>query len=217
MVVILFVPLLVVGAVVALVLQHRHGRVEPTRFLRVIALSLAILFALFGGLFIVGETAEDPGGAVAAVLVTAWLLPMAVLTAVAWWLPRVAGPVLGVLVAAVVGVGAWYAAAPDAWRAFEDDHGPVRALAVFALSLPLAVLAWRRPVLGGALLLVLGVVPGALALVATGGGGAAGATVAASSPAALVGVLDLAVGWLQHRGAAPPAVGRAAAPPGALT
>lgn len=63
MVVILFAPLVVVGAVVAVVLQQRYGRVEARRLLRALAMSLAVLFAGFAGLFIAGETfAEGPGG-----------------------------------------------------------------------------------------------------------------------------------------------------------
>jgi hypothetical protein len=210
MIVILFVPLLVIAIVVALVLQRRHGQVEAVRFWRAIALSLAVLFALFAGLFIVGETAEDPGGAAAVALIAAWLAPLAALAAVAWWWPQVASVVLSVLVAAVVAVGAWYAADPAWWRTVEDDHGPVRAVGVFALSLPLALLAWRRPMLGGGLLVALGVLPGLLAVASTGGGGAAGAVAAASSPPALVGILYLISGRMQHR--QPPGSQRAPEP-----
>ncbi len=219
MIVILFVPLLVIGAVVFAVLQRRHGRVESARFLRAIAMSLAFLFAVFAGLFIAAETFEDPGGWTAVALVAGWLLPMALLVAVAWWWPQVAGVVLGVLVAAVVAVGAWYALDPDAWRRFENDNGPVRAVAVFALSLPLAVLAWRRPVLGGGLLVLLAVVPGAAALISAGGRGAGGSTVAATAPAALIGLLFLAAGILQrhHAPASPPTRGDGAPVAGSRT
>lgn len=208
MIVMLFVPLAVIGSVLAVVQQRRYGRVEPARFVRSLALSLAIVFSGFAGLFIIGETAEDPGGAVALALVLAWLVPMAALVAAAWWWPRVAGVVLGALVAAVLAVGVWYAVDPDGWRTFEDDRGPVRAVAVFALCLPLAVLAWRRPVSGGGLLLAVGVVPGLLALLSTGGGGAAAVTFAVSSPAALIGALFLASAWLERRPAAWRGTGR---------
>jgi hypothetical protein len=197
--VILFVPLVVIAIIVAVVLQRRHGRVEAVRFWRAIGLSLAVLFAVFAGLFIIGETAEDPGGATAVGLIATWLVPLGILAATAWWWPRVAGVVLSVLVAAVVAVGVWYAADPDWWRRFEDTRGPVRAVGVFALSLPLALLAWRRPMLGGGLLVTLGVLPGLLAVLSTGGGGASGAVAAASSPPALVGILFLISGSLEHR------------------
>ncbi|MFZ4518303.1 MAG: hypothetical protein ACOYOP_07935 [Microthrixaceae bacterium] len=203
MITILFVPLLVIGAVVALVLDRRHGRVEGFRFLRAIALSLAVLFAAFAGLFIAGETFDDPGGATAALLVAAWLVPLSVLTATAWWWPRVATPVLGVAVAVVCAIGVGYAVDATAWRTFEDGHGPVRAIIVFALTLPLAVLAWRRSIVGGGLLLTLAVVPGLLAVlgnvVAGPGGGAPSSAIAATTPAALIGVLFLAAGLLRRR------------------
>lgn len=195
MTVVLLLPLLVIAAVAWVVLERRHGRVEAWRFLRTIAMSLAVLFAVFAGLFIAGETFEDPGGAVAVALVASWLVPMAGLAALAWWAPRVATVVLAVAVLAVVVVGLWYALATDAWRSFEDDTGPVRAIAVFALCLPLALLAWRRPLLGGVLLVGLAVVPGVLALASAGGGGAGGATVAATSPASVIGLLFVASSW----------------------
>ncbi len=192
---ILFVPLVVIGVVTAVVLQRRYGRVEPHRLLRGLALGLAATFTVFAGLFLVAETVDDPGGAVALALIVAWLVPLVAMAVVAWWWPKVAAPVLALLVGAVVAAGAWYAVAPDWWRAFEDDRGPVRAVAVFALSLPLALLAWHRPVPGAALLITVGVVPGLLALVAAGDRGAGAATVAVSSPTALVGLLYLAAEW----------------------
>jgi hypothetical protein len=200
MIVILAVPLAVIAAISAAVLQRRHGRVDGDRLARACALSLAILFSVFAGLFIVGETAEDPGGAAALALVASWLVPMVLLMALAWWWPRAAGWVLGIAVVAVVALGLWYAADPQWWRTLEDDRGPVRAVLVFALSLPLALLAWRRPRVGGALLVVLGVVPGLLALLSTGRGGSGSAVVAASSPAAVIGALFLLSAWLEQRG-----------------
>jgi hypothetical protein len=200
MIVILAVPLAVIAAISAAVLQRRHGRVDGDRLARACALSLAILFSVFAGLFIVGETAEDPGGAAALALVASWLVPMVLLMALAWWWPRAAGWVLGIAVVAVVALGLWYAADPQWWRTLEDDRGPVRAVLVFALSLPLALLAWRRERWGGALLVVIGSVPGLLALLSTGGGGASGAIVAASSPATIIGALFLLSAWLEQRG-----------------
>ena len=199
MIVILAAPLALIAAVAAVVLQRRHGRVEGHRLARVCALSLAVLFALFAGLFIVGETVEDPGGAAALALVVSWLAPTLLLMVLAWWWPRVATWVLSVAVALVVVLGIWYAVDPQWWRTLEDDRGPVRAVMVFALSLPLALLAWRRPLWGGLLLVVVGAVPGLLALASTGGGGAGGAVVAASSPASVIGALFLLSNWLEHR------------------
>lgn len=199
MIVMLAAPLAVIAAVAAAVLQRRHGRVDGYRLARACALSLAILFAIFAGLFIVGETAEDPGGAAAVVLIASWGAPMAALLALAWWAPRVATWVLSVAVGAVVVTGVWYAIDPQWWRTFEDDRGPVRAVLVFTLSLPLAVLAWRRVRWGGALLVVVGALPGLLALISTGGGGAGGAIVAASSPATIIGALFLLSAWLERR------------------
>jgi hypothetical protein len=199
MVILLAAPLAVIVAVTAGVLQRRHGRIEGFRLVRASALSLAILFALFAGLFIVGETAQDPGGAAALALVVIWLTPMVALTAAAWRWPDPTTWVLALMVGVVVVLGVWYAIDPAWWRELEDDRGPIRGVAAFVLSLPLAVLAWHRPVRGGLALVVLGTAPGALAVLGAGGGGASGAVAAASSPASVIGALFLVAAWLERR------------------
>lgn len=203
MIVMLFVPLLVIGVVASVVLQRRHGRIEAVRLLRVLAMGLAIAFSAFAGLFIAAETFDDPGGVAAAGLVVAWLLPLAALSVLAWWWPRIAGVVLGVAVVAVVALSAWYSLDVHAWRSFEDAHGPVRAIVVFALALPLSLLSWKRPVLGGGLMVAVSVLPSALALAAAGGGGAGGSTVAVTAPVALIGALFLCSGMLAVRADGP--------------
>ena len=150
-------PLLLVGTIVAIVLRLRHGNVELYRWLRTTAMSLACAYAGFFGLFVVGEAAQDPGGSAAFGLIAVWVVPTALLVVAAWRRPAIATVVLAALTAVAVGVGVWYLVDPQTWRAYEDMHGPVRAMAVFALSLPLAALAWRRPGVGAGLLLVLGV------------------------------------------------------------
>lgn len=83
----------------------------------------------------------------------------------------------------------WFAVDPGAWRSFEDAHGPVRAIGVFVLMLPLALLGWRRPRLAGWMLLTVGLVP-ALAVSTTGLEGFH-STMAVGVPAMIDGVLYL--------------------------
>jgi len=40
----------------------------------------------------------------------------------------------------VIGVSVWFALDPEAWRSFEDRHGPIRAVLNFVLVAAIAVL-----------------------------------------------------------------------------
>lgn len=199
MVVIVFLPLLVIGVITATVLQRRYGRVAPDRLLRSVALALAVTFSVFAGLFIIGETVDDPGGAAAAALIAAWLVPMGVLGVLAWRWPSLAVWVLTIVVVAIGFATILHAIDPAAWRTFEDQRGPVRAVAVFVVTLPMALGAWRRPLVFGALLLVVGMLPIAVQLLANRPGGLGGATAAVSAPAAIVGALFLVSQWFALR------------------
>jgi len=163
----------------------RRGRRAP----RLIAVGLAGLFAVLGGAFIVGSVMDDPGGLVAIGLIALWLVPMAGLCALAWRAPALAARVLSCLAALVVAGAIWFALDPHAWRTFENGHGPVRTIGVFALMLPLALLGWRRPEIAGTLLLVVGVVPVVVAAVTERGG--MPSTMAVAVPATLDGLLFL--------------------------
>lgn len=165
---------------------------ERARFLRRAGLAVMAVVGVMGAAFIIGETIGDPGGWAAAGYIAGWLLPMLALVVLAWRWPRSAVRVFAVLTALVVAMNVWLVARPDAWRSFEDDVGPVRAIAVFALVVPLGALGWRRPLPAGVMLLVVGLVP-MLALVSLDlassprVGGAAVTVV--SIPAVLTGLL----------------------------
>jgi hypothetical protein len=193
----LLVPLLVVAGIVYLVMHRGRRTVDASRYVRTVALTLAALFTGIGALFVFGETFDDPGGWAAVGWIALWLVPLAGLTALAALRPRVAAWVLGALVVGIVAIGAWYAFDTSTWRAFEDAHGPIRGLAGFLLILPLAVLGRTRPAPAGALLLVAGVVPLVLGLLAQGG--VAGVLMVVASPAALIGALYLLAAAAQAR------------------
>jgi hypothetical protein len=156
------------------------------------------------GVFVVGETLDDPGGWPAVGLIATWLVPLVVLGVLAWRRPEWAGWVLGVLTGAVAVGAVWFAVDPQAGRSLENDVGPVRALAVFVVSVALGVLGLARTGLAAVLLLVVGLVP---VLAGTLGRGGMSSLSAASLPALLTGVLYLASA-LAARGADDVTVGR---------
>jgi hypothetical protein len=83
----------------------------------------------------------------------------------------------------------WFAADPEAWRVFENNYGPVRAMSSFVLAAPLALLGWRKPLPAGMLLVALGVAP--VMLVAAGTFWGLGSLAVVSLPAVLTGILYL--------------------------
>jgi hypothetical protein len=141
------------------VLIRREDPVQRARVLKRTGLAVMAFITAFFGLFVVGETLTDPGGWRGLGLVAAWVVPPAALAAVAWYRPDWAARLFAVLVAAMIGVAIWFAVNPDGWRAFEDRHGPIRAISSFVLAAAVAVLGVKRTAVAGVLLLVLGVVP----------------------------------------------------------
>ncbi|HLY94001.1 MAG TPA: hypothetical protein VKP14_04055 [Gaiellaceae bacterium] len=157
--------------------------------MRASALVFGCVATALGWVFVAGETLSDPGGWTGAGLVMLWTVPLAGLAALAWYRVPDGAIVLGALAGVVIAAALWFAADPHGWLSFEDAHGPVRAIGSFVLLLPLALLAWRRPLLGGSLLLAVGLVP----IVAATWSGSRGlsSTTAAGLPAAIDGALFL--------------------------
>ncbi len=206
--------LVVLVAAAGLVIALTGDPEKRARFLRAVALGFAGVATLFVGLFVVGETFTDPGGWRALLLVLAWLVPLVVLAAVAWYRPALAVPVLGAATLVSLAVAVWDAVDPNGWRSFEDTAGPVRGLLVFAVLAPTALLGWRRPLTGGVLLLVQSAVPLLLAgLAGEGGFGHVGSVQGLAAPALITGILFLlaaAAGWRRR-----PATGGPGPRPGA--
>lgn len=206
----LIVLLLIMASAVGLVLVRGHGPATHAVFLRRAALTFMCVSSALIGLFVIGETFDNPGGWRAVGLVALWLVPMAALSVLAWFRPGWAVPVLAVLTAGAVALAIWFAIDPAWWRALEGGAGPLRAVGAFALSLPLGLLGWRRAAWGGALLLVLGVVPAAAGAAAMGMASVSLTVVAA--PAMLAGVLYAGAEVLARR--AGRGAGRGANPSG---
>jgi hypothetical protein len=192
----------VVILVAGLVFFARHR--EPTqraRFLRRAGFSLMALFAVFFGLFLVGDTFTDPGGWKALGLVSLWAVPLAAVGAVAWYKPDLAIRLFAVLIAAVIGVSIWFALDPQGWRAFEDRNGPIRGIVVFALSAAIALLGLKRTAVAGAMLLILGVAPTVISGMGNHLGFVSMAVV--GLPAFIAGVLYLLSAAMTRRSAPP--------------
>ncbi|HZD70462.1 MAG TPA: hypothetical protein VFA45_16660 [Actinomycetes bacterium] len=153
-------PIIVVIAILAVVLLGRQrDPVKRARILKRAGFGVMAFITAFFGLFVVGETFTDPGGWQALGWVATWAVPLAALAAVAWYRPEWAARLFAVLTAAVIGVSVWFAVNPEGWRAFEDRHGPIRAIISFVLAAAVALLGLKRTAVAGVLLLVLGVVP----------------------------------------------------------
>jgi hypothetical protein len=191
------------------------------KVLMIVAMSVMGVFALLAGLFVVGETVIDPGGWAALGLVSLWLVPLVALSLLAWWRPGPASWLLGGLALVGLGLLVWSALDPEAWRRFEDVRGPVLAIGLFAVSVPVAVLGWHRPLVAGAELIGLGLAPlVAVAVLAVTGASDEGMVAPQSgltilvSPLLLVGALFLVAGSVSGTGApAPPdGTGRGRAP-----
>ena len=132
---------------------------QTSRSLVIVALVIGALIAGFWGLFMAGELLSDPGGWYGLFLVCVWVVPMLAVGALALLRPAWAAPLLSVL------VGLWVLASvltlvyAEAWRGFEDAHGPVGLIVMFALCVPLVALGRGRSLLAGVMLLVVTLVP----------------------------------------------------------
>jgi hypothetical protein len=194
----LLVLLAVVIAVAALLMRGR-GPAAHAMFLRRTGLTFVCVSTLFIGLFVVAESFADPGGWRAAGLTALWLLPMVSLSVLTWYRPDWATVPLAILTAGTIALAIWFAADPDGWREFTDQTGtgPVRALVTFAITLPIGLLGWRKPLTGGVMLLVLGLAPVTVSLIGSGFGAAS--LIAVSTPPALTGMLFLLAETIQRR------------------
>jgi hypothetical protein len=174
-----------------------------SKVLRYVAFGLALLYGVLGGVFVIGETFADPGGAAAAGLVAAWLVPLGALVALVVLRPEPAATVLvwvtGGVVVLVLLAGTLLGPGAPA--------GPIGAVAVFALAMPLAFLGVHAPRLAGLLLVgaAAALVVAALLAAAVHGHrtGIGGSTAAVALPVLAIGGLFLLAGALDHRATGP--------------
>lgn len=122
--------------------------------LRYVGLALTAAYAVGCGAWLVSRFAEQPGGWHAALVVVGWVLPLAVLTALALLWPQRTGPALAWLSAVVVE----FVLLVGSVGLFPHHVASrVSAVLVFVLAVSLGALGLRRPRLAGLVLLGLGV------------------------------------------------------------
>ena len=151
----------------------------------------------FIALFIIGETMTDPGGAEALGLIAAWLIPAGLLVWQALVSPRSSEITLIALAAIVNVLAIWAAVSWDTWRRFEDEHGPLRDIGAFALTIPLVFLARKREITAGWLLVATSTIP-SIALLATRPYGGPPSFNIITSPALTAGLLFLLAGYYRR-------------------
>lgn len=156
------------------------------RLARYTVFGLTAFFLLLASAFAVGAIVDDPGGATAAVVILAWLLPAVALSGYAFLRPARAEQVLmvvtGVVVAFIV-IQALTDMVPT------DDVGPVGTLAALVVSVPLAFLGLHRAAMAGKLLLAIGLALAFSAFI----GAPAGSATALAAPLLVLGMLFMVV------------------------
>lgn len=151
--------ILVVAVVLGIVFTREKDPQRRSTALQRTGAAVMAAFTVLAGIFIGGYAMEDPGGNAGLLLTLAWVLPMLILAAAAWFWPAPTAPLLLALASAFIAACVWLAFDPAALREFISENGPVIAVSVVALSFPAAVLGLKRTALAGWLLVALGVLP----------------------------------------------------------
>lgn len=166
----------------------------------------------FIALFIIGEAMTDPGGAEGIALAAAWVVPSALLVWQALVSPRTSEPTLIALTVIANALAIWAAVSWDTWRAFEDDHGPLRDIGTFAITIPIAFLGRKRTIVCGWLLTATSIIPSVAMLVTRPYGGPPSWDIV-TSPALTCGLLYLLAGYYERAHPTPVATGLPPIPP----
>jgi hypothetical protein len=166
-----------------------------------LAFAATVIFAVLGCAFIIGETMTDPGGVTGVLWSACWAIPMVALAVAAWIRPEATGRLL-TLIAGTVAVLVVLNDVVDFLP--RDAVGPIGAIAVFAVAVPLGFLGFHRPLRAGWLLLLVGAAGafGILAALLLGlidaslGAASPGSSTAVAGPTLLIGLLFLIAGWI---------------------
>ena len=151
--------IVVVAVVLGIVFAREKDPQRRSTALQRTGAAIMAVFTVLAGVFIGGYTMEDPGGNAGLLMTLAWVLPMLILAAAAWFWPAPTAPLLLALASAFIAACVWLAFDPSALREFISENGPVIAVSIVALSFPAAVLGLKRTALAGWLLVALGVLP----------------------------------------------------------
>lgn len=178
-----------VAVVMGVVLARENDPQRRATALRQTGAAVMAAFTVLGGIFIGGYALQESGGTAGWLLTLAWVVPMLILAASAWFWPAVTAPLLLALASAFIAACVWLAFDAAALRSFISENGPVIAVSVIALAFPAAVLGLKRTTLAGWLLVALGVLPLVITLI--GRSGAVGSLTAASVVPLICGILYL--------------------------
>lgn len=141
------------------------GRFTAIDVLQWIACAVTLGFTGFVGLFVVGESATDPGGWVGIGGSAAWVLVMAGLGAWAFYRPSGALVALTVLACAPLAYGVWSLLDYETASNWEDSHGPISLVLSLTVCAPAAAAGLFRPRPAGYLILVASAAPIVLAAI----------------------------------------------------
>lgn len=174
------------------------------KVLRFVAFGVLVAVALFGGFFAAGHVVADMPAQVSVLAIGLWL---AVAGGLSWWAVRSPDRAVTALLVAVV-LAALLTTLDGFLDLFDrNTNGPVSAMVVLALFVPLAVLGLRRALAAGVLLVALAAAQlVATVLLWTEAAGQAppwaalfrGSSGILILPMALAGVLFLSAGLLMH-------------------
>ncbi|TFB47287.1 hypothetical protein [Cryobacterium tagatosivorans] len=193
------VAVVAVGVAVAILFLRQPDPARRARGLARVAAAAMAVYVIFFGVFVAGETLTDAGSVPAPWLILAWLAPLVLLAALAWFRPDWATLVLATLTVVLVLAAVWFAADPGAWRMIENSVGPIRALASFVLGAALAALGLRRAAPAGWMLLAVGILP--VAVSSLGSLDASASLAAVSFMPVICGLVFLAADRLDRQAA----------------
>ena len=187
--------------VIVLVLALWPFALPPERRGRLWRREGLIWFAAVSGfvaLFVIGETLDDPGGLQAVAMLSMWVVPAGLLSWLAIARPSESVITLTTVCALTTAFNVWAIAMGSWWWDFENEHGPISAIATFASTIPLGFLAWRRAWVAGWLLIATAMVPELLVLLREQGRGVSSLSFL-TSPGLTSGVLFVLAGYAQRR------------------
>lgn len=161
--------IIVVAVVMGVVMRREKDPQRRATALTRTGAAVMAVFTVLAGIFIIGNSMQDPGGNTAMLMTLAWVAPMIILAVAAWFWPAPTAPLLVALTASFVAACVWLAFDPAALRSFVSENGPVIAVSVVALAFPAAVLGLKRTAVAGWLLVALGVLPLLITLIARTG------------------------------------------------
>jgi hypothetical protein len=101
--------IVVVAVVMGVVLARENDPQRRATALRQTGAAVMAVFTVLGGIFIGGYALQDSGGTAGWLLTLAWVVPMLILAAAAWFWPAVTAPLLLALASAFIAACVWLA------------------------------------------------------------------------------------------------------------